>query len=154
MSFASSYLKNLAALFVAAMTVTVASAQQFETESGSGEAEAGEPDPPIEEPAPPEVKDDATTTVTISVIDATTGGSVHGAGVFIVPGPGNDKLIRRADMTNDGGICKVVDLPNGKIAIVVSAEGMKTFKQQYNLTGAGQNERKISIELTPDEEGE
>lgn len=93
-----------------------------------------------------------TTTLNISVSDSKTGEQIGGAKIYVITGLDSDSAKQtHPDVTTDGGTCTLADLPRGEITIIVSAQGMKSYKKNFVLGKQGQAEQTIAIELLADE---
>lgn len=115
------------------------------TDSTKGEEPAAETDKP-------ESESDNTTTLTVSVSNSSTKEAVGGARVFVITGQESiSSKETHPDVTTDSGTCTLADLPRGKITIIVSAQGMKSFKKGFELGEKNQAKQTISIELEADE---
>jgi len=115
-------------------------------------AESTEEDEPAEEVDKTESEADNTTTLTVSVSNSTTNEAVGGARVYVITGQESiSSKETHPDVTTDSGTCTLADLPRGKITIIVSAQGMKSFKKSFDLGDDNQAEQTISIELEADE---
>lgn len=114
------------------------------TEATEQEASTGDVETTDNEP-------DNTTTLTVSVSDSATKKAIGGATVFVITRPENvSRKETHPDVTTDSGSCTLADLPRGKITIIVSAQGMKSFKGNFVLGDDSQAKQTISIKLDAD----
>jgi 5-hydroxyisourate hydrolase-like protein (transthyretin family) len=89
----------------------------------------------------------ATTDLSITVLNKVTGKPMVGARVIIRPVTGSSSSTERTDTTDAHGRCTATGLSAGKVKIIVTAAKMESFKDEYVVTGASQS---IKIELIPD----
>lgn len=149
----------LVAVLIGVVTLAMAATRPAAAQSSGDTESANSPESSEQADAPeaaetaetPENTSAETTTLTVSVADSKSGEKIGGAKIYVITGLDDDSSKQtHPDVTNDGGTCTLADLPRGEITIIVSAQGMKSYKKNFHLGKENEAEQTIAVELLAD----